>query len=127
MGSQQVDQDAADYNARVHDLTFDIGVTGAKAMAVSRFWWLGLPVVSQLFDLAMRWQAGFFYRAFARMGTFRIMDAQTAAEQIAYERAQANLQTAVATGNPSDEFEAEEVWKASVLHIVKFDGVAPID
>lgn len=126
MATDQIDEQAAAYNAKVHDLTFEVGVTGAKALGQARFPLLKLPIVSQLFDLALRWQAGLFYLAFAKMGTFKIMDAQTAEEQIAFERAQMKLQAVIAVGTPADEFEAEEEWKAATLRIIKFDGVAPI-
>ncbi len=125
-GPQTTNEQAERLDAVIHGAIFDVGIVGAQAMAEAQFPFLAWPIVRQLFGLGLRWQAGFFYRAFARVATFDVVDAQTAEEKIAYDRAHMALQAAIAVGTPEDEQAAEERYREAVRRLVRFDGAAPV-
>ena len=121
-----VNAQAAAVNKIIERLIFDVAVRTARAAAIAEAPWLGLPVISQVFDYLLNLFGKFIYEALARQATFTVIDSQVGKSLTEYETAVSGLNQAVAAGSAEDVDKAQLATKAALINLVRWDGDARI-
>lgn len=119
------DTQTAKLDAAIKFVEYSVALKGAKILAVSQYPFLGFPVISQLYDLFMNWQAGYIYRALTKVADFSAVQLKTDQEKAEYKSALLGMAVAHSSGNSDAISKATDNFRVSLGRSIRFDTVQP--
>lgn len=116
-------------DSAVHSVIFDVVLKMVKGQILAAAPWLKIPIISNIFDFVMNQIADRFYEQLARFVDFKIIDAETGAQNNDYKAAVTNLQDQISRPLetfPNPEARNEQIEKAKQNLRDKLDALARI-
>jgi hypothetical protein len=103
------------------DLVYNAAVKAVTVEATAAAPWLGLPVVSTIFQYVLNWIAGKIYTVLSEWVEFKVIQLKTDAEKQAYDAAVAQLQAAQTSGDPNALEQAKTDFSDAFSKLIHFD------
>lgn len=106
----------------INDAIMAVALNAAIAAALSAQPWLGLPIIKQLFEWAVRRAFGFVSLYTQQAAAFAIIDAQINQEAAAYQQAMLNLRNAVTSGDQDAIAKTRATFQKALSVLIRSDG-----